>query len=87
MITRHTVAKKIYDYLNRDISLEQLVDWCENVLMNNEVLVEKDAEVIGEVVARIGVADVKNFGLLWEDCDNLLHKLGYRLDIELSKVA
>jgi hypothetical protein len=86
MITRRAVAKKIYDYLSHDITLAQLVDWCENVLMGEDI-VEKDTEVISEVVARIGVADVKNFGLLWEECDYLLHKLGYRLDMELSKVA
>ena len=39
------------------------------------------------VVARIGVADVNNFGLLWEDCETFLKKLGYSVKVDLSKVA
>jgi len=86
MITRHTVAQKIYSYLNHQITLSQLVDWCENLMMDAEIN-EQDIEVVSEVAARIGVADVENFGLLWEDCEQLLAKLGYRLNFDLSKVA
>jgi len=86
MITRHAVAIKIFNYLNHKISLPQLVDWCENVLMDKEI-VEQDAELISEVVARIGVADVNNFGLLWKDWDDFLRKLGYELDFNLKEVA
>jgi hypothetical protein len=32
---------------------------------------------IRNVVARIGVADVRAFGLTWEDCEQLLSQLGY----------
>lgn len=86
MITRHTVAQKIFSYLNHEISLSELVDWCENVMMDGEIA-EQDIDVVSEVATRIGVADVKNFGLLWEECEELLSKLGYRLHFDLSKVA
>ena len=36
----------------------------------------------GFVVSRIGVADVRAFGLTWEDCENLLDRLGYRTRVE-----
>ncbi|MDH5564448.1 MAG: hypothetical protein OEY91_12605 [Nitrospirota bacterium] len=32
---------------------------------------------IRDVVARLGVADVRAFGLTWEDCEQLLKRLGY----------
>ena len=86
MITRQTAAEKIFRYLNHEIKLAQLVDWCENVVADGEIA-ENDVEAVSEVAARIGLADVNNFGLLWEDCEELLNKLGYRLNLDLLKVA
>jgi hypothetical protein len=86
MINRHKVAQKIFDYLNHSISLSELVDWCENVMMDGEIE-DADTDVVNDVVARIGVANVNNFGLLWEDCERLLDQLGYKLNLDLSKVA
>lgn len=85
MITKETVAEKIQDYLQHELSLAELVDWSERVMMDEEVD-EHDAEVITHVVSQLGVADVTNFGLLWEDCDKYLHLLGYDAKVELVKV-
>lgn len=85
MITKELVGQKIYDYLNHTISIEELVDWSENVLMEEEVD-EKDAAIISQVLARLGVADVKNFGLLWENCEMLLKRLGYQISFNIEKV-
>ncbi len=35
------------------------------------------------MIARLGLADVRAFGLSWEDCEELLHKLGYAARIEV----
>ena len=86
MINKHAVAQKIFDYLNHKISLREIVDWSENVMMEAEIET-LDIEVVTEVVSRIGLADTHNFGLLWEDCDDMLTKLGYKLHIDLLKVA
>ena len=86
MITKQTVAEKINNYLNHQITLAQLVDWSENVLSEAEIA-DTEIDVVSEVVARLGVADVKNFGLLWEECDALLQKLGYQLQVKVNKVA
>jgi hypothetical protein len=86
MITRHTVAEKLFAHLNHHISLAELVDWAEQVMMDGEVS-PRDADVVNEAVARIGVADVQQFGLLWEECEDILHRLGYGLDLRLKKVA
>lgn len=86
MITRHTVALKIHAYLKHQISLQELVDWSENTLMDGNIA-EKDTEVVSDVAARLGAADVVNFGLLWKDCDEMLRKLGYELNFDLKKVA
>jgi hypothetical protein len=86
MITRHLVAEKIFGHLSHRITLAELVDWAERVMMDGEIA-EEDVSVVSEAVARIGVADVQQFGLLWGECEEMLRKLGYSLDLNLKKVA
>jgi hypothetical protein len=38
---------------------------------------------IRDVVARLGVADVRTFGLAWEDCEQLLSRLGYAARVNI----
>lgn len=82
IVTRQTVADKIADYLHHRITLAQLVDWAENALMEDQ-FDEKDAESISGVVARLGVADVRAFGLTWDDCEDLLARLGFSARVEI----
>jgi len=82
MITKQTVADQIAAYLHHEITLPQLVDWAENAMMDGE-FAERDAATISSVIARLGVADVRTFGLAWEDCEELLGKLGYAPRVEV----
>ena len=81
-ITKQTVADQIAAYLHHEISLAQLVDWAERVLMDGE-LADRDAKTLSSVIARIGVADVRAFGLGWDDCEDLLRKLGFFPRVEV----
>ena len=83
MITRTEVADRIAAYLHHRITLDELVDWAETALMEED-FDEKDAAVISAVVARLGVADVRAFGLAWDDCEQLLRQLGFSARIEIS---
>ena len=80
MVTRVVVEEKILDYLNRYITLADLVDWAENMMMDGE-LDERDIDLLTEIVARLGLADVREFGLSWDDCYEILAKLGYRVRV------
>ncbi len=80
MVTRETVRDQLVAYLNRRITLAQLVEWAENV-MNEGNLDPREAELLREVIGRIGVSDVKEFGLTWEDCYDFLSRLGYRVQV------
>ena len=51
-------------------------------MMDGE-LAERDAQTLLAVVARLGVADVRAFGLPWDDCAELLHKLGFSPRVEV----
>ena len=62
VITKQTVAAKIAAYLRHDISLAELVNWAEEAMMEGE-LAERDITAISDVVARLGVADMRAFGL------------------------
>ncbi|MAE31844.1 MAG: hypothetical protein CMO43_09700 [Verrucomicrobiales bacterium] len=83
LITKQTVADKVTAYLHHEISLDALVDWAENAMANDE-FAEEDAAVLRKVVPRLGVADVRSFGLAWEDCESLLGDLGYSTRIEVT---
>lgn len=81
-ITRQTVAEKLAAYLRHDLSLKDLVAWAEDVMMEGE-FDSQDVTTLRDVVARLGVADVRAFGLTWEDCEQLLARLGYSARVSI----
>jgi hypothetical protein len=81
-VSKQAVAERLGGYLRHEVSLSQLVDWAESALMEGD-FDAADAAALSQVVARMGVADVRVFGLSWDDCEELLHKLGYAAKIEL----
>ncbi len=81
-ITKQTVADQIAAYLHHEMTLAQLVDWAEHALMDGE-LAEPDAPTLSSVIARLGVADVRAFGLAWNDCEELLQKLDFSPRVEV----
>jgi len=83
-VTKELLAEKITDYLLRRISISDLVNWSENMIMEAEYN-DEDFELIREILAHLGVADVKQFGLSWDDWYGFLDRLGYQLDIKVSK--
>ena len=83
VITKQVVADKIAAYLHHRLTQAELVDWAENALMEGE-FAENDVAVISGVVSRLGVADVRAFGLTWADCEELLARLGYSARVEIS---
>jgi len=84
-ITKRVVADQIAAYLHHEITLAQLVDWSERALMDGE-FTECDAAALSQVVSRLGVADVRTFGLAWDDCEDLLRKLGFAPRVEVVAV-
>ena len=82
MITREDVVEVIRKYLQREISIVTLVDWAESAMMEGE-FDDKHFNDIGNVVSRLGLADVRAFGLTLEDCDKLLGTLGYSTRFEI----
>lgn len=82
VITRQMVADKLAAYLQHDLSLADLVAWAESALMEGE-FEDQDFTAIRDVVARLGLSDVRAFGLTWDDCEQLLKKLGYAARVQI----
>ena len=83
-ITRQKVGQKLIDYLYHRITLAELVDWAESAMMEAD-FEEKDFELVRDIVSRVGLGDVKAFGMTWEDCEDFLLRLGYRLSVKISE--
>ena len=73
-ITRQTVADKIADYLHGKVSQAELVDWAERAMMDAD-FDEADAELLSDILGRLGLADVAEFGLRWQDCEEFIRRL------------
>ncbi len=84
LITKQTVAGQLAAYLRHEMSLAELVDWSENAVMEGDYATE-DAPALRQVIPRLGLADVRAFGLTWEDCESLLRTLGYDARVEVVR--
>ncbi|MGA2439669.1 MAG: hypothetical protein ABSH08_01805 [Tepidisphaeraceae bacterium] len=73
------IASKVEAYLRRQISLSDLVDWAESQMMDGEF----DSPESRDAAARLGLADVREFGLTWDECQQLLKSLGFSAKISI----
>jgi hypothetical protein len=79
-ITRQLAAERLEAYLRQRLPLEQLVVWAEQQIMDGDF----ESRTVRDVVARLGLADVRAFGLTWEDCKELLRDLGFAADVRIE---
>ncbi|MCX6353231.1 MAG: hypothetical protein NTX03_15440 [Bacteroidetes bacterium] len=85
-ITRHILASKMAAYLHHEITLADLVKFAEEGQINGDYE-EHYFKEINEILSRIGVADVQNFDLAWEDYERFLHLLDYNVKIQVAPAA
>ena len=83
LVTKDSLTKMIADYLNRRITRDELVDWAENMICHAEFK-EGEEGLIRKVLGRLGLADVKEFGLSWDDCCDYLHELGHKVAVTIG---
>jgi hypothetical protein len=83
-ITRETTADKLSDYLHGKMMQAELVDWAERAMME-AAFEPADADLLVEIVGRLGLVDVAEFGLRWQDCEDFLRRLGYRATVTVSQ--
>lgn len=83
IITRSVVADRLIAYLHHEITQANLVDWAESAMMDAE-FDDADIETINNVVGRLGLADVRAFGLTWEVCEDMLKELGFSVQLTIT---
>ncbi len=84
IINRKDIAGKIIEYLQHKISLPELVNWAESMMIEAD-FDSHDFDTIRDIISRLGVADVKAFGLTWEDCEQFLFRLGYEAHVTVEE--
>ncbi|MCY7411379.1 MAG: hypothetical protein LH473_13985 [Chitinophagales bacterium] len=82
-ITKDKAAKKLLSYLQNKISLTRLIDWAENTIMEADFR-EGEEKTLREVLGKLGLADVREFGLSWEDSEKMMRKLGYKIRVDAT---
>lgn len=86
MITKKIIADKLLAYLQHRLALEDLVNWAEQVLMNSSYE-DDNSHTIRNTLSQLGLADVKAFGLEWKDCETIMEKLGFKLEVNALALA
>ena len=81
-VTRRMVTEKLSAYLHHGLTLDELVDWAEQVMQEGD-FDEDGYDTLRDIVSRLGLADVRAFGLTWEDCEEFLHQLGCTVRVEV----
>ncbi len=83
-ITNNEVAQKLIDYLYHRITLKELVNWAETMMMEAE-FDSVNFDTIRDIITRLGLADVKAFGITLEDCEEFLNRLGYYMKVTVQE--
>jgi hypothetical protein len=86
IVTKQQLAINLLNYLQGKYSLSELVSWAEDSVMEGDIQGE-DPGMVRDILGRLGLADVREFGLYWEDCVEIMQKLGYVLKIDAGLVA
>ena len=86
MITKKIIADKILAYLQHRMSIDELTDWAERSLFNSSYEDDK-FHTIRNTLAKLGLADVKTFGLEWKECEAIMEKLGFKLEVNALEIA
>jgi hypothetical protein len=63
-VTRKLLADMLIKYLNCEIDLSELVNRAEETMREND-FESSSFELIRDIVAHVGVADAREFGLTW----------------------
>jgi hypothetical protein len=84
-LTKRELADRLMRYINREIDLPNLVSWAEDMIREAD-FENGSFEIIRDILAHIGLADVREFGLSWDDCYDYLHRLGYDVRVNLVEV-
>lgn len=80
VLMRGAILKQLNAYLNREITLSQLVMWAQETLAASD-LSPDDESLLRDLVTRAGDPNSETFGLTMEEWSDLLSRLGQELRV------
>lgn len=81
VITQDVLLEKLYAYARHEISLAEIVDWAENVFVDDDIDVEGDIELLMDVIFCLAGADTRVFPLTREALTDYVEKLGGKMPV------
>ncbi|MBE2272499.1 MAG: hypothetical protein IAE80_29965 [Anaerolinea sp.] len=87
VITRTVVAERLLEYLNRHLTLAQLVDWAEHTFIDDSLEPERDVDMLNDILGYLAAADTEQFPLTWEKCVVFLDQLGVAVQVHPRRTA
>jgi hypothetical protein len=87
VITRQVVSDRLLAYLNRQITLAELVDWAENTFIDDVLEPDEDVDMLNDILAYLAAADTAQFPLTWDICADFLERLGVTVKIVTTEQA
>jgi hypoxanthine phosphoribosyltransferase len=86
VLIRGAILRQLNTYLNREITLFQLVAWAQDTLCEGDLSPE-DESLLRDLVHRAGDPASESFGLTVEDCREFLNRLGCELQVSTGPLA
>ena len=81
MITRQAVSEKLLAYLNKEITLAELVDWAENAVGFADLEPDEDVDRLMDILMYLAAADSPAFPLTWDVSIDFLKQLGMSVKV------
>ncbi len=86
VLMRGAILQRIQNYLNRQITLSELVAWARDTLAAGDLPLN-EASLLQELIARVGEPGSPGFGLTVDDCADLLRRLGHEMRVSLGPLT
>jgi hypothetical protein len=81
VITRQMVSAKLFEYLNQQITLVELVDRAENSFIDSTLAPDSDTDLLNDILGYLTAADRPQFPLTWGRCAEFMTRLGVSLRV------
>ena len=81
IITREVLLEKLYAFIRQETTLPELVNWAENVFVDDDVDVEGDTELLMDIVFCLAGSDTDLYPLTWDVLTEFVEKLGGKMPI------
>ena len=83
IITREVLLEKLYAFIRHETTLPELVNWAENVFVDDDVDVdvEGDTELLMDIIFCLAGSDTDLYPLTWDVLAGFVERLGGKMPV------